>query len=153
MTWARRFAVLALVCWVPGCSVALEELRLTYDGRVVVPGATRAAIEAQLGRPDTVTAHPDRSAQAIYSTSRVTQQEKASIVAGHVEGDGLTLGLAEIFDPALIAEHEARMFRVDYSPAGIAVTVSMRCQDGPDRRWRAIETAPARPCAGGAVPL
>ena len=123
----RAWLILAILV-LNACSVAREELRSTYDEKLVVPGASRQQIDEQLGRPQVSSPNADGETRAEYWTSKVTAGTPNTMATEKLLVDGLSLGVAELVDPFSIEDDSReKKFTIIYSADQKAETIELRC--------------------------
>jgi hypothetical protein len=115
-----------LVVGLGGCSIARENVRLTFDYHVLEAGRTRAEVEREFGRPDSVTQENDRIV-ARYRTGRVDDIAKEELTASREGLDLFTVGAGELFDPAAVSENESKVLIVSYQDSRIIGDVHVTC--------------------------
>jgi len=115
-----------LVVGLGGCSIARENVRLTFDYHVLEAGRTRAEVEKEFGRPDSVTQENDRIV-ARYRTGRVDDIAKEELTASRKGLDLFTVGAGELFDPAAVSENESKVLIVSYEDNRIVGDIHVTC--------------------------
>jgi hypothetical protein len=133
---ASRLAAVVL----GGCSLLTEDLRRTYDESKVVPGATREAVETELGSPVRAQVAPNPAGAAIYRTSRVTKTTVSALKATRMGLDLFTFGLGEFMAPFGSAENESKVFHINYDEQGRAKEIFVSCESG---QHKSLQPVPA----------
>lgn len=123
-------AVVVMTGFLAGCSIAREDMRSTYDYKAVVPGATKEAIEDQIGSPEEIETLDTGITRVTYSTSRVDEVTKQSLKYSRMGIDLFMAGTYEFIDPFAISENEMKIFTVDYGATNVALRITVRCETG-----------------------
>ena len=110
------------------CSVLREEARGTYDPDLIVPGASREVIDAELGSPRLSSPNDSGEVLAIYTTTRVYKGAPGELATQKFMADFLSLGAAELVNGFGLADNTRfKEFHVIYSSASVAESIELAC--------------------------
>jgi len=138
----NRAVLILVTSLLAGCSIAREDMRGTYDYKRVTPGEKKEAIEQEIGSPDEIDSLENGNTRAIYSTSRVDESTKQSLIGTREGLDLFTAGAFELMDPFAISEDQSKVFTVFYGSDGVTLRVFVVCPHNTPQRTIEIPPSP-----------